>query len=367
MLDTFVTGKTMPAVNDRDLALDFAKGVLIILVIVGHLIQYIIYGGDGFWDSASFKWIYMFHMPLFMAISGYLSSRALLGKSFTQALRDRAMQLLAPMLFWCSLLQAAKLAMFPRPPDAPDTVLLVLNDFSGTYWFIWAAFASFLFVKLVWAFNPSSPWPLFVSVLLVAFAPVTISVFPLIKYTYPFFCLGFSFAQSRERWTSIVRSHRPLLMMSTSIAAALCFMAWRKDTYIYNNLALIHDLQSAKNVLLMFIGSAAASGMMIAILLRTSRIGSSNRVVRFIATEVGQSTLVLYLVQSTVFRLMDSLPYGELSDLTTRLAAAGSLGTAIIVVALMIRWTVRDIPYLSQLMLGMPPLSRPLSAQPTHK
>lgn len=30
--------------HDRDLALDFAKGVLIILVIVGHLIQYILKG-----------------------------------------------------------------------------------------------------------------------------------------------------------------------------------------------------------------------------------------------------------------------------------------------------------------------------------
>ncbi len=38
-----------------------------------------------------------------------------------------------------------------------------------------------------------------------------------------------------------------------------------------------------------------------------------------------------------------------------RSAAAAFLGTMIVAVALAVRWTVRDIPYLSQLMLGVPP------------
>nr|WP_271614995.1 nodulation factor fucose acetyltransferase NolL [Bradyrhizobium sp. CCBAU 51627] len=343
---------------DRDLALDFIKGVLIILVIVGHLIQYILYQNEGFWDSACFKWIYMFHMPLFMAISGYLSCRALLVKSFTQAIGDRATQLLVPMLFWCSLLESLKFTVFPRSTDAPGTVLQLLNEFVGTYWFVWAAFICFILTKTISIFNRwSPPWTLFGSVILVVLAPLTFSIFPLIKYMYPFFCLGFSFAQSRERWTSIMRSHRLFLIMSASIAAMMCFLAWRNDTYVYNNLALVQDLQSAKNVLLMFLGSAAASVVMIEVLLRCWNIGRSNRVVRFVAAKLGPSTLVLYLIQGTVFRLMDSIQYGELWDPTMRSAAAAFLGTMIVAVALAVRWTVRDIPYLSQLMLGVPPRS----------
>ncbi|WP_311972647.1 nodulation factor fucose acetyltransferase NolL [Bradyrhizobium agreste] len=341
--------------TNRDLALDFTKGVLIILVIVGHLIQYILYQNEGFWDSACFKWIYMFHMPLFMAISGYLSCRALLVKSFTQAIGDRATQLLVPMLFWCSLLESLKFAVFPRSAGAPDTVLLFVNESAGTYWFVWAAFICFIFAKAISISNHWSPWALFVSVILVVLAPLTFSIFPLIKYMYPFYCLGFSFAQSRERWTSIMRSHRPFLIMSASIAAMMCFLAWRNDTYVYNNLALVQDLPSAKNVLLMFLGSAAASVVMIEVLLRCWNIGHSNRVVRFIAAKLGPSTLVLYLIQGAVFRLMDSMQYGELWGPAMRSAAAAFLGTMIVAVALAVRWTVRDIPYLSQLMLGVPP------------
>ncbi|MGY4158136.1 fucose 4-O-acetylase-like acetyltransferase [Bradyrhizobium sp. USDA 4461] len=363
-----VTGSAVPRtpeVNDRDLALDFAKGVLIVLVIVGHLIQYILYRDEGFWDSPCFKWIYMFHMPLFMAISGYLSCGALSRKSLTQAVGDRAMQLLLPMLFWCALLEIAKLALLPPAPDLKSEILLFLNDAAGAYWFIWAAFVCFLLVKILSIFDRCTPWILFVSVVPVVLAPLTFSIFPLIKYTYPFFCLGFSVTRSRDWWMSITRSYKVLLILSLSIVALVCFLAWRKDTYVYNNLALVQDVQSAKNVLLMFSGSAAASAIMIELFLQCWRLGRSNRVVRFIAMEMGQSTLLLYLIQGTIFRLMDLMQYAELPNLATRLAEAGLLGGAIVLVTLVVRRTVRDIPYLSQFILGTSP--RALASQPARR
>ncbi|SFJ63201.1 nodulation factor fucose acetyltransferase NolL [Bradyrhizobium sp. Gha] len=353
-----LTGPTAPGApgaNDRDLALDFVKGVLIILVIVGHLIQYILYRDEAFWDSLCFKWIYMFHMPLFMAISGFLVCRTLLRKSLAQAVGDRAMQLLLPVLFWGALLETAKLAVLPRVPDASGYILPLLYDITGTYWFIWAAFVCFLLVKLLLTFDHCSPWSLFVSVVAVGLVPLTFSIFPLIKYTYPFFCLGFSFGQSRDRWTSIRGRCKLLLIASLCTAALACFLSWEKATYVYNNLALVRDMMSAKNVLLMLFGSAAASAIMIELFIQCWRFGRSNRVVRFIAIEMGQSTLVLYLIQGTVFRLMDSIQYAESSEITNRLAEAGILGGAIVLVTLLVRRTVRDIPYLSQLILGASP------------
>lgn len=115
----------------------------------------------------------------------------------------------------------------------------------------------------------------------------------------------------------------------------------------------------------MFFGSAAASALMIEFFLQCWRFGRSNPVVRFIAVEIGQSTLVLYLIQGTVFRLMDSMQYAEPSDLTTKLAEAGLLGGAIILVSLVVRRTVRDIPCLSQFILGTS--SRALAGQAARK
>lgn len=60
----------------RNPFLDYTKAFAILLVVVGHCIQY----GSGqnylkeelFFDNILFKFIYSFHMPLFMLISGYL-------------------------------------------------------------------------------------------------------------------------------------------------------------------------------------------------------------------------------------------------------------------------------------------------------
>ncbi|MET4071954.1 fucose 4-O-acetylase-like acetyltransferase [Bradyrhizobium sp. S3.2.6] len=363
-----VTGTNVPSSRrteayDRDLSLDFAKGALIVLVIVGHLIQYVIYRDDAFWYSPYYKSIYMFHMPLFMAISGYLSARSLLQKPFTRAASDRAKQLLLPMLFWWVIMETAKLAALGRATSLTSGLLEFVDDLAGTYWFIWATFISYLLIKISTRLTRRS-WVITGSAILVALAPLTFSISPLIRFTYPFFCFGFLLAQSRERRTSALRHHKPVLIVFLSIVTCVCFLAWGKSTYIYNNLGVIRDFRSTKDVLLMFVGSAAASAVAIELLRQCWRFGHLNRMARFIAVELGQATLLLYLVQGTVFRLMDFIQFGELWDLTTRVIIAGVLGAAIIAIALTIRSIVRGVPYLSQLVLGMPPRSGLPQAKP---
>ena len=53
--------------------IDRLKGLLIILVVLGHAIQEVL-GGKCF-DNHLWNIIYSFHMPAFMAVSGYLNFR----------------------------------------------------------------------------------------------------------------------------------------------------------------------------------------------------------------------------------------------------------------------------------------------------
>ena len=59
----------MIATKNRDLFLDIAKGLAIILVVVGHVVQG---SATNFDDLLWFKVIYSFHMPLFVFLSGPL-------------------------------------------------------------------------------------------------------------------------------------------------------------------------------------------------------------------------------------------------------------------------------------------------------
>lgn len=61
----------------RILYLDYIKAFAIILVIIGHVLQYMIWPSD-FDEHYIWNFIYSFHMPLFMFISGV-----------TMAMKDR--------------------------------------------------------------------------------------------------------------------------------------------------------------------------------------------------------------------------------------------------------------------------------------
>ena len=52
---------------------DSLKGMLIALVVLGHAIQEAL--RDGCFDNHFWNYIYSFHMPAFMALSGYLNYR----------------------------------------------------------------------------------------------------------------------------------------------------------------------------------------------------------------------------------------------------------------------------------------------------
>lgn len=59
-------------IAQRDYTWDALKFVLIVFVILGHWLEY---GLDLFPNRAVFNYVYLFHMPLFIFISGYFSKR----------------------------------------------------------------------------------------------------------------------------------------------------------------------------------------------------------------------------------------------------------------------------------------------------
>lgn len=65
----------------RDGYWDLTKTLLIFLVVLGHCIQFLQLPGNvhagPFWESPFFKGIYLFHMPLFMGISGYFAAASI--------------------------------------------------------------------------------------------------------------------------------------------------------------------------------------------------------------------------------------------------------------------------------------------------
>jgi fucose 4-O-acetylase-like acetyltransferase len=84
---------------------DRMKGIAILLVIVGHIIQF--NNIDGGTNNKLFNIIYSFHMPLFFILSGYIASRGwdkiVNASSFINFLWKKVYTLVLPLLTWTLL------------------------------------------------------------------------------------------------------------------------------------------------------------------------------------------------------------------------------------------------------------------------
>lgn len=80
--------------KERLKSVDFARGIAIALVILGHSVQFIV---DDPFENRLFNLIYSFHMSLFMFLSGFVSYNKDNNIAFVH---KRAYQLLLPFFFW---------------------------------------------------------------------------------------------------------------------------------------------------------------------------------------------------------------------------------------------------------------------------
>lgn len=80
--------------------LDSLKGIAIILVVIGHIIQYCI-SPTCFDDNHVFRYIYSFHMPFFMILSGFTVRSHFNGwNEIFKSIWKRAINLLLPFFSW---------------------------------------------------------------------------------------------------------------------------------------------------------------------------------------------------------------------------------------------------------------------------
>ena len=103
--------------NSRNLTIDFIRGIAILLVVLGHNIQYgsgnDFYQMENYFDSLLFKFIYSFHMPLFALLSGYLFFWSM-KRAMKYVIKKRLTSLLLPIFCGVSLENVGKSIIFLR-------------------------------------------------------------------------------------------------------------------------------------------------------------------------------------------------------------------------------------------------------------
>lgn len=120
-------------IENRIIYLDAIKAVLIFLVIWGHSIQYTNITEDLSNPIASF--IYSFHMPMFMAISGIFFHKVL-SKNYKTAIKEKSIQLLLPSTLLLLLLFSA--IFIHKPRSLQDSLFWL---WIARPWYVYTLFA----------------------------------------------------------------------------------------------------------------------------------------------------------------------------------------------------------------------------------
>ena len=224
--------------SPRIVSLDTAKGLAIILVIIGHELQHR-YGTD----ALAFRLLYSFHMPLFMFLSGMVFSLKL--KDFPSQSLDPLREilkssrgLLVPFVCWTLLY-----AVIHHRDDMAGYLVSVAESPDRSLWFLLVLFWCRMFFVLVHAAVAKAFRNLTVSVLAVMMLVIFAAIRPLMPGSFmgaalflahfPYFALGVFMWQYRAKLSGFLSDIPAILAMIALFAVIapcwylVCREAWQ--------------------------------------------------------------------------------------------------------------------------------------------
>ena len=269
----------------RDAYWDAVKAGLIFLVILGHVVQYVVHhNGAECWTDPLFKGIYMFHLPLFMLVSGYFAGKSVMERGW-QTLSRYAVRLLIPG-FTFSLI----FILFCLWKDGGLDRHLIFSSIRKL-WFLKILFCCvFCYTLAMWKKHY-----LWRSVFLLL--PLAGCLFPELRqsgkmffYLWPFFLMGAALRHGGI--TSASLSGYWFLFLPASVMAYFLFLP---GDYVYHT-PLAPDIMSIRTTLLRTLYAMAGCGAFLVLMRMGRHLGHLRAVQR-----VGRATLALYVLQAFLF------------------------------------------------------------------
>ncbi|TSA31397.1 MAG: hypothetical protein D4R65_11240 [Verrucomicrobiaceae bacterium] len=273
--------------------LDYAKGVLITLVVVGHTIQYVFHPHGDFLSDPLFKLIYIFHMPLFIGISGYLCHAGIQRLALQPYILSKLKAYLIPIFSWAALYECCVFGIGGNMPLI-DLPVSIINQAVSSLWFLWVLMGCLFLTAAVKAVGHWFRLIYLSAFLLTLLLPEQGNVI-MLKYMLPFFQAGYLFAAIPVNVSNL---NTKAILAAAAGVLIICYVLWSKDTYVYVS---GNQLTSAGigHLILRYTAGFAASVTVI-ITLFYLYLKSSARLRNAIEI-LGGDSIYIYIIQSYVF------------------------------------------------------------------
>ena len=268
----------------RILFLDAIKTLSILFVIWGHALRFDTILESG---TALYTFIYSFHMPLFMIISGYFSISSF-GRSFEKVICLKIKQLIIPIVFWTILTCIYMYVMHYSKHK-------IIEEIIGNNWFLKTLFVCYVYS---WIAKKIIPYNNFIVFLISWIILLTIpqSSFLQINWLYIFFWIGI-----------MIRSNIEIIKKTSNSILIVCclllpFFYIIKIANDYNNYIPLNISTFINLFPIHFVRFSIALSMSILIFVLIYIIYehcTTSKLLSFIA-KCGQYTLGIYVLQSFI-------------------------------------------------------------------
>lgn len=222
--------------------IDVLRGIAIILMILGHNIQF----GSGkeyleqqlYFENIIFKIIYSFHMPLLMIISGYLFFFSIKKYSIKQLISQRVQTVFVPILSWSIIPWGFYMVkrIFNRTFEVSD-IMQYIRITVYNLWYLWAIIVCFIAIVIInKLFNDSFIAYFLLSVCLF-FIPSRYNLH-LYAYMIPYFICGFLINKYKIIELYSNRNNKIvgwIFFIIGSVLYFLLFLNFDVDSYIYTS------------------------------------------------------------------------------------------------------------------------------------
>lgn len=297
----------------RNEYLDFCKGIAIILVIVGHCIEF--GSGKEFSDSQLhlynkiFIFIYSFHMPFFILFSGYLFHHSINKHSTEGLLKSRIETLLIPIVVWniiYCLIQC-------RGMSAMEFIQYYLNSCLTNAWFLWAVFINSIIILIINKLYNDNILIYSVIYILTYFITDDYNLH-LYKYLYPFFLIGYLTNKNMDKIMEKVKKRRFImvyLFIFSAMGYILLLQFWNYNSYIYTSQYAIWNkpifLQITINIYRTFVGFFGSAAMIILLKIIFTYLKGALYWIKNFIIRIGKFSLGIYMSQAVFLSFMATL------------------------------------------------------------
>lgn len=276
----------------RNYLIDNLKVLLIFFVVLGHVIEY--YIQDNIMLRSIYIFIYFFHMPLFVFVSGYLSKNV--QKSSKGTIKSLLIPYIVFNIIWYSLVYLV----------TSELMLLIIYP-GWTLWYLISLFFWRVSLKYLVRFKYILPMSI-IGGLLVGALPrggVVLSLSRTITFL-PFFLLGYYTSETHLKKISKIGKGKALL--GVGVAIVLAFYVGKTNSVDYS--FFYHSKSYVSSGISTYVGVFLRGGLYIGATLLSICVLNLLPTRKLFFTSIGEKTMSIYLFHPYLTIGVYALVYG---------------------------------------------------------